>query len=182
MSSKTIIALVTEHCLKFKISTLLLPEKDIFILSKHIRHDFNKRALYVLWITNIITRTFVLAKKYPMVNSNISDCLEGNRLAKVELTWTWTCQCWVDLDLNLPMLSWLIGLIGCFPGLSFHLHLRCALRHFFSLQSMDSWIQSQSQNHLNQWRSGIFSCCCNCGRSPCSGVDKHRLNRSRLYP
>ena len=172
MSSKTIIALVTEHCLKFKISTLLLPEKDIFILSKHIRHDFNNSALYVLWITNIITRTFVLAKKYPMVNSNISDCLEGNRLANVELTWTWTCQCWVD---------WLVWLVASQDSALLPSPLAmCTASLFF--RSMDSWIQSQSQNHLNQWRSGIFSCCCNCGRSPCSGVDKHRLNRSRLYP
>ena len=171
MSSKTIIALVTEHCLKFKISTLLLPEKDIFILSKHIRHDFNNSALYVLWITNI-TRTFVLAKKYPMVNSNISDCLEGNRLANVELTWTWTCQGWVD---------WLVWLVAPQDSAVLPSPLAmCTASLFF--RSMDSWIQSQSQNLFNQWRSGIFSCCCNCGRSPCSGVDKHRLNRSRLYP
>ena len=169
MSSKTIIALVTEHCLKFKISTLLLPEKDIFILSKHIRHDFNNSALYVLWITNI-TRTFVLAKEIP-----------DGEFQHIRLSWRQqTCQCWVDLDLNLPMLSWLIGLIGCFPGLCSPSISTCDVHFFF--QSMDSWIQSQSQNHLNQWRSGIFSCCCNCGRSPCSGVDKHRLNRSRLYP
>ena len=56
-----------------------------------IKMILSNELLDLLLILEVTMESWLLvtnSKKYPMVNSNISDCLEGNRLANVELTWT----------------------------------------------------------------------------------------------